>query len=77
MELTLVPLLLPAIQEQFSLSIGELAWVLNSYGISVAFGVLLGGWLGDIFDTKRIFGAGVLFFATGSAIVPTLEAMNS
>ncbi len=24
---------------------------------------------GDIFDTKRIFGAGVLFFATGSAIV--------
>ncbi|WP_245306165.1 hypothetical protein [Roseovarius aestuariivivens] len=43
MEITLVPLLLPAIQMQFGLSIGELAWVFNLYGIAVAVGVLLGG----------------------------------
>ena len=69
MELTLVPLFLPVIQKQFSLSISELAWVFNSYGIAVAVGVLLGGWLGDVFSTKRIFGLGVFFFATGSAVV--------
>ncbi|MEL6167499.1 MAG: MFS transporter [Pseudomonadota bacterium] len=69
MELTLVPLLLPAIQKQLDLSIGELAWVFNSYGISVAVGVLLGGWLGDAFRTKRVFAIGVLFFAMGSGIV--------
>jgi len=69
MELTLVPLLLPAIQEQFDLSIGELAWVFNSYGIAVALGVLLGGLLGDVFKDKRVFGAGILLFASGSAIV--------
>ena len=69
MELTLVPLLLPAIQAQLGLTISQLAWVFNSYGVSVALGVLLGGWLGDIFDTRRIFRIGVLLFATGSVIV--------
>jgi len=69
MELTLVPLLLPAIQSQFDLSISEVAWVFNSYGAAVAVGVLLGGWLGDIFNTKSVFGAGVLFFASGSTLV--------
>lgn len=69
MELTLVPLLLPAIQQQFGLSIGELAWVFNSYGIAVAIGVLLGGWLGDTFGTRTVFGIGVLLFASGSILV--------
>lgn len=69
MELTLVPLLLPTIQRQFDLSISELAWVFNSYGVAVALGVLVGGWFGDVFDTKRVFGVGVLFFASGSTLV--------
>lgn len=69
MELTLVPLLLPSIQEQFDLTITQLAWVFNSYGMAVAVGVLLGGWLGDAFNTKRVFALGVLFFASGSTVV--------
>jgi MFS family permease len=69
MELTLVPLLLPAIQKTFGLSIGELAWVFNSYGIAVALGVLLGGWLGDVFGTRTVFSTGVLFFSFGSILV--------
>lgn len=74
MELTLVPLLLPAIQSQFDLSISQLAWVFNSYGVAVALGVLLVGWLGDIFNTKRVFGVGVLFFASGSTLVAFAES---
>lgn len=69
LELTLVPLLLPAIQTQFDLSISELSWLFNSYGAAVAVGVLMGGWLGDTFNTKRVFGVGVMFFAFGSAVV--------
>lgn len=69
LELTLVPLLLPEIQRQFDLSISELSWVFNSYGAAVALGVLMGGWLGDVFNTKRVFGVGVLLFASGSAVV--------
>ena len=72
-----MPLLLPAIQEQFDLTIGELAWVFNSYGIAVALGVLLGGWLGDLFKAKNIFGIGVLFFALGSTLVALATTFES
>lgn len=77
MELTLVPLLLPAIQQQFTLSIGQLAWVFNSYGIAVAIGVLVGGWLGDVFGTRTVFAFGVLFFAAGSAFVAAAASYES
>jgi len=43
MELTLVPLLLPAIQQHFGLSVGDLTWIFNSYAIAVATGVFIGG----------------------------------
>ena len=68
-ELTLVPLILPAIQTQFGWDISTVAWVFNSYGISVAFGVLIGGWLGDVFGIRKVFSIGVLFFASGAFIV--------
>ena len=77
MELTLVPLLLPSIQLQFGLSIGELAWVFNSYGISVAVGVLLGGWCGDAFNTRKVFSYGVTFFAAGSLLVAAAESFEA
>jgi predicted MFS family arabinose efflux permease len=74
MELTLVPLLLPAIQQQFGLSISELAWVFNSYGIAVAIGVLLGGWLGDVWGSRVVFSLGVLVFSSGSALVAIADS---
>ncbi|WP_299849449.1 MFS transporter [uncultured Roseovarius sp.] len=77
MELTLVPLLLPAMQSQFGLSIGELAWVFNSYGIAVAVGVLLGGWCGDAFNTRKVFGYGVAFFAAGSLLVAAADSFET
>lgn len=77
MELTLVPLLLPAIQFQFGLSIGELAWVFNSYGIAVACGVLLGGWSGDAFNTRKVFGYGVAIFAAGSLLVAAADSFET
>lgn len=75
-ELTLVPLLLPAIHKQFGLSISELAWVFNSYGIAVAVGVLLGGWCGDAFNTRKVFGYGVALFAAGSMLVASANSIE-
>lgn len=78
MELTLVPILLPVIQSTFDVSISELAWVFNSYGIAVALGVLVGGLLGDRFEPKKVFAAGVLAFAFGSimvAVAPSFEVI--
>lgn len=75
-ELTLVPLLLPAIQMELGLSISELAWVFNAYGIAVAIGVLLGGWCGDAFSSRKVFGYGVAFFALGSLIVAAAQSFE-
>src|SRR6056297_3079868 len=77
MELTLVPLLLPAIQKQFGLSIGDLGWVFNSYGLAVAIGVLFGGWCGDAFYTRKVFSLGVALFAAGSLLVAAAESFDA
>lgn len=76
-ELTLVPLLLPAIQKQFGLTIGDLGWVFNSYGFAVAAGVLFGGWCGDAFHTRKVFGFGVALFAVGSLLVAMAESFDA
>lgn len=73
MELTLVPLLLPAIQSQLGLSVGGLSWVFNAYAIAVAIGVLFAGWCGDAFNTRKVFGFGVALFAAGSLLVAGAE----
>ncbi|WP_298842430.1 MFS transporter [uncultured Roseobacter sp.] len=77
MELTLVPLLLPAIRDQFGLSVADLAWVFNSYGIAVALGVLLGGWCGDTLGTRKVFGCGVALFAAGSLLVAASDSFEA
>lgn len=77
MELTLVPLLLPKIQLQLELTIVALAWVFNAYGIAVALGVLLAGWLGDAFRIERVFASGVVLFAAGSLLVAAAETFET
>ncbi|QJF53223.1 MFS transporter [Roseobacter ponti] len=69
MELTLVPLLLPAIRMHFGLAISDLVWVFNAYGIAVAVGVLFGGWFGDAYSIRKVFACGVAFFAAGALLV--------
>lgn len=77
MELTVVPLLLPAIKSYFGLSISEVAWVFNSYGISVALGVVMGGWLGDALNAKKVFLVGVFLFALGAAIAAVATSFGT
>lgn len=67
-ELTLVPMALPALKSELGLTVGELAWVFNVYTISVGVAVLVGGWLGELKNSTRIFNFGVLLFVLGSTI---------
>ena len=69
MELTLVPLLLPIIQSDYNLTIGDVAWFFNSYGIAVATGVIAGGWISDIVGARKVFSIGVLMFVLGSSAI--------
>jgi len=77
MELALVPLLLPVIQDDHSLTIRQLAWFFNSYSFAVAVGVLAGGWIGDVFGAKRVFSAGVLMFTIGALIVASSQSLGT
>ncbi|MEM7721654.1 MAG: MFS transporter [Pseudomonadota bacterium] len=69
MELTLVPFLLPQMQAMLGISVGDLAWAFNAYGIAVAIGVVVGGLSGDAFSVQKVFACGVALFAAGSVVV--------
>lgn len=68
MELTLLPLLLSAIQDELSLGMVELGWVFNAYAIAVAVAVLFCGFAGDRLDKRKLFMVGVTLFAVGSVL---------
>lgn len=69
MELTLVPILLPSIQADFGLSLGQVAWVFNAYSTAMAVGILACATGGDRLKSSKVFGFGVLFFLAGSVLI--------
>jgi EmrB/QacA subfamily drug resistance transporter len=64
---TIVNVAVPAIQQDLGAAPGQLEWVVNAYVVAFAGLVLLGGKLGDRFGRRRMFVAGLLLFAAGSA----------
>jgi EmrB/QacA subfamily drug resistance transporter len=69
LDATIVNIAFPALSADFSgVSRGGLSWVLNAY--AVVFGALLvtAGGLADDFGRKRVFLAGLVVFALGSAL---------
>lgn len=57
-----VSIALPSIQAVFKSSLYELQWVLNSFALSLAVLILVGGKLGDKFGRKQVFSIGILLF---------------
>ncbi|MGH9062104.1 MAG: DHA2 family efflux MFS transporter permease subunit, partial [Acidimicrobiales bacterium] len=47
--------------------VGTLQWVVTGYSLTLAAFLLLGGSLGDRFGRRRVFSAGVIWFALASA----------
>jgi MFS family permease len=68
LDVTIVNVALPSIQEDLHFSTSSLAWVVNAY--LVAFGglLLLAGRLGDLIGRRRVFLAGVALF-TGASLL--------
>jgi EmrB/QacA subfamily drug resistance transporter len=68
LDVTIVNVALPSIQEDLRFSTSSLAWVVNAY--LVAFGglLLLAGRLGDLIGRRRIFLAGVALFTSASLL---------
>lgn len=57
---------LPTIQNSLGASIGQLQWIMNSFGLFMTVLLVTMGRLGDIYGRKRIFNLGLLIFGLAS-----------
>jgi EmrB/QacA subfamily drug resistance transporter len=64
---TVVNLALPAMQAGLHATLSQVQWVIESYALFLSALMLTGGSLGDLYGERRVFGAGVVLFAFGSA----------
>jgi EmrB/QacA subfamily drug resistance transporter len=65
---TVVSLALPSIRHDVDASSAGLQWIMNGYLLVITVLVVTAGRLGDMFGRKRLFQAGMVFFALGSAV---------
>ncbi len=67
LDVTIVGVALPSIQEDLGFSEESLAWIVNAYLITFGGFLLLGGRLGDLFGHRRLFLLGIALFTLASA----------
>jgi EmrB/QacA subfamily drug resistance transporter len=65
---TVVNVALPTIGRHLNASLAGLQWTVTAYTLTLAGLILLGGSLGDRLGRRRVFLAGVLWFAVSSAL---------
>jgi EmrB/QacA subfamily drug resistance transporter len=65
---TVVNIALRSIGDDLGASIAQLQWVVNAYLLSLASLILVGGSLGDHLGRRRVFMAGVAWFAVASML---------
>lgn len=74
LDVTVVNVALPRIQDGLGMSAGGLEWVIGAYALSLAALIPVGGALGDHYGRKRVFLAGMTIFTLASvacAVSPT------
>lgn len=75
---TVVNVALPALGRDLHAGFADLQWTINSYALTLAALILLGGSLGDRFGRRRVFLVGVVWFALASALCalsPTIQVL--
>jgi EmrB/QacA subfamily drug resistance transporter len=68
LDITIVNVALPSIQDDLGFSQSNLAWVVNAYLVSFGGLLLLAGRLGDLLGQRRIFLTGLAIFTTASLL---------
>jgi len=68
LDVTVVNVALPSIQDDLGFSQSSLAWVVNAYLIAFGGLLLLSGRFGDILGRKRMFMAGLGVFTVASLL---------
>ena len=78
LDATVVNVALPRIGEELDADLAGLQWTINSYTLTLAAFILLGGSLADRFGRRRIFILGTVWFAVASALcglAPNIEVL--
>jgi EmrB/QacA subfamily drug resistance transporter len=68
LDVTIVNVALPSIQDDLGFSTASLAWVVNAYLIAFGGLLLLAGRVGDLIGRRRVFLAGIGSFTTASLV---------
>jgi EmrB/QacA subfamily drug resistance transporter len=66
LDTTIVNVALPSIREDLRFTETSLVWVVNAYMLTFGGFLLLGGRLGDLFGSRRLFLLGLVFFSLAS-----------
>src|SRR6478735_5031816 len=74
LDVTIVNVALPSIQDSLHFSQGNLAWVTNPYLIPFGGLLLLAGRMGDLIGQRRIFLAGEAVFVAASLLSAAAES---
>ena len=75
---TIVNVALPSIEQDLGGGLSAQQWVSNAYLLALGSLILIGGSLGDIYGTRRVFATGVGAFGVLSlvcAVAPTIEVL--
>src|SRR5436190_757736 len=68
LDVSIVNVALPSIQDSLGFSTNGLQWVLNAYALTFAGFLLLGGRASDLYGRRRMFFAGTLVFSAASLL---------
>jgi EmrB/QacA subfamily drug resistance transporter len=74
LDVTIVNVALPSIQEDLHFSTSSLAWVVNAYLIAFGGLLLLAGRVGDLIGRRRVFLAGIALFTAASLLCGAAQA---
>lgn len=76
LDVTVVNVALPSIQDDLGFSQSSLAWVVNAYLIAFGGLLLLAGRFGDLLGRKRIFMAGLVVFTAASVLCGAAQSQG-
>ncbi|WP_407660604.1 MFS transporter [Mesorhizobium huakuii] len=68
LDATIVNVALPAMRADLDARVGDLAWIVDAYTLSMAALILAGGVLADRWGAKRVYLAGLALFVLASAL---------
>jgi EmrB/QacA subfamily drug resistance transporter len=68
LDITIVNVALPYIQQAFHATLADLQWVIDAYALTLAAFLLTAGSVGDLVGRRLVFAVGIVVFTVGSAL---------